>query len=136
MPPGDTNLKRALPELKTLSLDELSELYEQIGRILAEKISLEKRKLEERLANLSRSPTILSSRGYGPEARSPGQRAGRRKYPPVLPKFQNPANPSETWAGRGKQPRWLVSQLKRGKKIEDFLIDRAKRSSKGGSRSA
>jgi hypothetical protein len=40
--------------------------------------------------------------------------------------------PSETRAGRGKQPRWLTSQLKSGKKLEDFRIqassDRKRRS--------
>jgi DNA-binding protein H-NS len=29
----------------------------------------------------------------------------------------------ETWAGRGKKPRWLSTQLKSGKQIEDFRID-------------
>ncbi|MEO6783436.1 MAG: H-NS family nucleoid-associated regulatory protein, partial [Bradyrhizobium sp.] len=28
----------------------------------------------------------------------------------------------ETWSGRGKKPRWLVSALKAGSKIEDFRI--------------
>ncbi|SKA35148.1 DNA-binding protein H-NS [Enhydrobacter aerosaccus] len=44
--------------------------------------------------------------------------AGRK----VKPKYRNPANKSETWAGRGKQPRWLVAALKSGKKIQDFAI--------------
>jgi DNA-binding protein H-NS len=29
-----------------------------------------------------------------------------------------------TWAGRGAKPRWLVAALKKGKKVEDFLIKR------------
>jgi DNA-binding protein H-NS len=124
-----------LTELRTLSLDELSELYEEIGTILAEKINLEKRRLEERLAKLSRN-AVRNPRGHDADGRASGRRSERRKYPPVLPKFRNPANPSETWAGRGKQPRWLVSQLRGGKKIEDFLIERTKRSSKGRPRSA
>jgi DNA-binding protein H-NS len=27
-----------------------------------------------------------------------------------------------TWAGRGARPRWLVAALKKGKKLESFLI--------------
>jgi hypothetical protein len=27
----------------------------------------------------------------------------------VAPKVRNPENPSETWAGRGLRPRWLVA---------------------------
>jgi DNA-binding protein H-NS len=44
--------------------------------------------------------------------------AGRK----VKPKYRNPANKSQTWAGRGKQPRWLVDALKGGKTIQDFVI--------------
>ena len=40
----------------------------------------------------------------------------------VAPKYRNPQNPSETWAGRGQQPKWMATQIAGGKKIEDFLI--------------
>ena len=40
----------------------------------------------------------------------------------VAPKYRNPANAKETWAGRGKPPRWMAAELAKGKKIEDFLI--------------
>jgi DNA-binding protein H-NS len=58
----------------------------------------------------------------------------RRPYPQVFPKYSNPAKPSETWAGRGKQPRWLTAQLRAGKKLDDFRIQtlpgRARRSTR------
>jgi DNA-binding protein H-NS len=113
-------------DLKSLSIDDLWALHEQVGATLSEKITAEKRGLEERLARLNgnvieRPATRRSS------VKSRERRAVRRKYPPVLPKYQNPSDPSETWAGRGKQPRWLVTQLKAGKKVDDFLIERAMR---------
>ena len=40
----------------------------------------------------------------------------------VAPKYRNPANAKETWAGRGKQPRWLAAETGKGRKLEDFLI--------------
>jgi DNA-binding protein H-NS len=40
----------------------------------------------------------------------------------VPPKYRGPSG--ETWAGRGAKPRWMVAALKRGRKIEDFLITR------------
>ncbi len=40
----------------------------------------------------------------------------------VAPKYRNPANSKETWAGRGKQPRWLAAETAKGRKLEDFLI--------------
>jgi DNA-binding protein H-NS len=41
---------------------------------------------------------------------------------PVAPKYRTPENPAETWAGRGLKPRWLTAAIKRGKKLDDFLI--------------
>jgi DNA-binding protein H-NS len=122
-------------DLKSLSIDELWALHEQVGTLLSERITAEKRGLEERLAKLNGSlpGTATVTRAV---LKIGARRAGRRKYPPVLPKYQNPGDPSETWAGRGKQPRWLVSQLKAGKKISDFLIDRAKRQAAAKRRSA
>jgi DNA-binding protein H-NS len=112
--------------LPSLTIDELWALHEEVGSVLSQKLTSEKRELEERLAKLSGGRFELASNRQ--TSMNIGERrVVRRKYPPVLPKFRNPNDPSETWAGRGKQPRWLVSQLKAGKKINDFLINRAKR---------
>jgi len=43
----------------------------------------------------------------------------------VPPKYR--AASGETWAGRGARPRWLVAAIKRGRKLEDFLIDKGRR---------
>ncbi len=113
--------------LASLSIDELWALHEEVGAMLSERITAEKRELEKRLAKLNHGlisdKISVSDKAPVKRAIAPRRaRRARRKYPPVLPKFQNPADPTETWAGRGKQPRWLVSQLKAGKKINDFLI--------------
>jgi DNA-binding protein H-NS len=107
-------------DLKLMSIDELWALHVEITAVLARRISAEKRQLEQRLMQLQSSGT--SNRKFWHE---------RRPYPQVFPKYRNPAEPSETWAGRGKQPRWLTAQLRSGKKLEDFRIqpsaDRARR---------
>lgn len=119
-------MKLSKLDLKSMSIDDLWALHEKVGAVLSEKIKAEKRGLEERLARLNRG-VIEKPATARAALKIRGRHAMRRKYPPVLPKYQNPSDPSETWAGRGKQPRWLVSQLKAGKKIDDFLIDRARR---------
>ena len=40
----------------------------------------------------------------------------------VEPRYRNKNNPEDTWTGRGKQPRWLLAELEKGAKLEDFLI--------------
>ncbi|GLR92944.1 MULTISPECIES: H-NS histone family protein [Bradyrhizobium] len=93
------------------STAELWRLYDEVTAVLSRRMTAEKVKLEERLHRLEGTTD-----GQGPPARRP--------YPPVLPKYRNPKNPSETWSGRGKQPRWLKAQLRAGKKLNDLLINR------------
>lgn len=40
----------------------------------------------------------------------------------VAVKYRNPKDAAQTWSGRGRQPKWLVAALKKGEKIESFLV--------------
>jgi DNA-binding protein H-NS len=98
-------------DLKSMSADDLRSLHERVVSVLARKMSAEKARLDQKLRQLS----------GGAEPHKMGH--ARRPYPQVSPKYRNPAEPSETWAGRGKRPRWLTAQLKSGKRIDDFRIN-------------
>jgi DNA-binding protein H-NS len=101
--------------LKSMSIDKLSKLRDQIDAILSSKVAEERRALQDQLGRLNRLPAGGS--------RLNGGRGGVRGR--VAPKYRNPENPAETWAGRGLKPRWLAEALKSGKKLEDFSIDAA-----------
>jgi DNA-binding protein H-NS len=107
-------------DLETMSVDDLWSLHEKISRILSARITSEKQELEKRLAVLNRGRTAIEV-GDSDQAFDAHNKV-RRKYPRVFPKYRNPATPSETWSGRGKQPRWLVAAIKSGRKIDDFRI--------------
>ena len=115
-------MKLSKYHLTSLSVDELWALHEQVGAILSERISSEKRELEERLAKLNGSLNADRAKNKNENSSPSERRAVRRNYPPVVPKFRNPSDPSETWAGRGRLPRWLSDQLRSGKKLDDFRI--------------
>jgi DNA-binding protein H-NS len=38
----------------------------------------------------------------------------------LAPRYRNPADQSQTWTGRGRQPKWLADALARGKSLDDF----------------
>ena len=94
--------------LKSMSIGELWSLHEQVNSSLASKMLAEKARLEAKLKRLSGA--IVSTETV------------RRPYPPVRPKFRNPVEPSQTWAGRGKRQRWLSAYVRDGKKVDDFRI--------------
>jgi DNA-binding protein H-NS len=100
--------------LKSMSIDKLSKLREQIDAMLGAKVMEERRAVQAQLGRLER----LSANGSRMNGK--GGRSGVRGA--VAPKYRNPDNPAETWAGRGLKPRWLAAALKTGRKIEDFSI--------------
>jgi DNA-binding protein H-NS len=114
-------------DIEAMSFDDLWSLHEQISQILSVRITSEKRELERRLAVLNRSKDVIEGPGSDSAQSYNATGKARRKYPRVLPKYRNPQT-SETWSGRGKQPRWLVAAIKTGRKIEDFEIGGASES--------
>jgi DNA-binding protein H-NS len=94
-----------------MSVEKLVSLRGQVEAILAIKVAEERRSLQSQLGQLERYTGGGGSKGF---------RGG--KIGSVAPKYRNPDNPSETWAGRGLKPRWISAALKGGKKLEDFAI--------------
>ena len=117
--PGDRENAMSKPDLESMQFDELWAIHEELTKILSDKILAEKRELEKRLAKLNQAGGV---REGADQPLPPGSRPARRKYQKVQPKFRNPLTPSETWSGRGKQPRWLVAALKEGHRLEDMRI--------------
>jgi DNA-binding protein H-NS len=114
-------------DLEAMPLDDLWTLHERIGKLLSERIVAEKRQLEARLLRLGAGKVARRIAGADLRVIEAKPKGSRRKYPKVFPKYQNSKAPFETWSGRGKQPRWLVSALKDGNKVEDFEIPNAVR---------
>jgi DNA-binding protein H-NS len=98
-------------DFEGMPLDDLWSLHEQICLVLEKKIKDEKLKLEHRLDELVR--------------KFDGTAAGIRQHRPRQrgePKFRNPEDPSITWSGRGRHPRWVNELLAAGRAIDDFRI--------------
>lgn len=47
---------------------------------------------------------------------------GRKSGAKAPAKYANPADPSQTWSGRGRKPAWIHEALEAGKSIEDLEI--------------
>ena len=122
-------------DLNGLSAKELDALIAQAKK---RRTTLSKRKpiavVRKKLAELARAEGYTVAELFGgaaPQGARPAggtpAKTGRKstkgyKLGKVAPKYRNPDNPSETWAGRGQQPKWLASRLTGGRTLEDFLI--------------
>src|SRR6266480_7990496 len=93
-----------MASLKGMNVQALMSLRTQIDKRLLEL----RAELEKQLAALS------------PAKREANSSLKGRKVPP---KYRSRSG--ETWAGRGARPKWMVEALKKGKKPDDFLIDKS-----------
>jgi DNA-binding protein H-NS len=122
-------------KLDAMTVTELLALRDAVQGALSGKIDAERRELQrqiEALSALTTSPTSVgttrASRGavVARGARRAGRRGNGKTHPlkgrTVAPKYRDPSNPSQTWAGRGQAPRWLTAYESQGRKREEFLI--------------
>jgi DNA-binding protein H-NS len=117
-------------DVNKLTARELDALINQARK---RKTALSKRKpiavVRSKLTQLARAEGYSIAELFGGAApaasgktQAKAQRAKGKPTGKVAPKYRNPANPTETWAGRGKPPRWLAAEVAAGRKIEDYLI--------------
>ncbi len=121
-------------DVNKLSARELQNLINQANK---RKITLSKRKplntVRNKLVQLAKSEgyTIAELFGSAVPRSIPANKAAPTKARKttkgkstgkVAPKYRNPQNATETWAGRGQQPRWLAAEVAKGRKLEDYLI--------------
>ncbi len=102
-------LEITMANLKGMNVQALLSLRTQIDRRLAEV----RAELEKQLEALSTSKRKA--------VRTGSSLRGRK----IAPKYRSPSG--ETWAGRGARPKWMVAALKKGKKMEYFLIARKRK---------
>lgn len=104
-------------DLKKLNPSQLNDLIQRAER-RKEEIAVESvQKVRDRILKL------LADEGLSFEQVFGGKRVrAKGKVSKVKPKYRNPADPSQTWAGRGKRPHWFTDALAAGKKEKDLLI--------------
>jgi len=101
--------------LEDLSLEELKSLQNDVAVAL---YNFEKRKKAEALAEIK---SLAHAKGFSLDELLGGE-AAKGKRAPAVAKYADPANPDNTWSGRGRKPKWLVAQIENGKTVEDFAI--------------
>ena len=116
-------------DINSLSTKELADLISQANK--RKKLLAKRKPINQVRASINK---IVRTSGYtmeelfGTKAAPAGARkaagAGKKSKAggKVPPKYRNPANPAETWTGRGKHPRWLAAFVAQGRNASDFLI--------------
>lgn len=101
-------------DLENMSLADLKALKKRVDSAIEDFAEREKR---QKLAEIE---AFAKERGLSlADLASLG---GKKTRKPAAAKYANPANPSETWTGRGRRPRWVVAAQEAGKSLDDLAI--------------
>ena len=100
--------------LKRLTPRQLDDLARQIEAHKSERRS-------SRIAVL-RAKADAMARAAGLTLADVFPQSGQKNRGAVAPKYRNPADHSQTWSDRGRQPRWFKAALRKGKTERSLLI--------------
>lgn len=105
------------PNLDKMTLKDLRDLESRVAAAILRAQEREKAELKARIEELASEAGMTVAEIYGS---SRGRGAG--KGAKVAIKYMNPDDKTQTWTGRGRQPRWLAAKLSKGGKLADFSI--------------
>ncbi|TCB45310.1 H-NS histone family protein [Acinetobacter terrestris] len=107
-----------MPDISNLSVEQLKRLQVEAEALIASKKDQAVEDAYQQILDIAESVglSIEQILEFGATKRKKSTRKS------VEPRYRSKQNPSDTWTGRGKQPRWLVAELESGAKLEDFLI--------------
>ncbi len=98
--------------IKSMSLPELVKIKVKLAAEIELRAVADRSRLIDALGSLRRM--AISGKRNGASHPLAGKK--------LLPRYRNPKNSNETWAGRGYRPRWLAKALKTGKRLEAFAV--------------
>lgn len=101
-------------ELEALTLNELKQLRKDVVKAIDS--YADRQKAEARVA----VEAVARQMGYTLAELVPPE--GRSNRIPAAPKYCHPDDPSLTWSGRGRRPKWFLDALAFGATIEDLSI--------------
>ncbi|MTI03080.1 H-NS histone family protein [Roseibium sp. RKSG952] len=101
--------------LEKMSRKELLELRDQVEK------ALKGAEIRERQEALKAAEKAAAEFGFSlSELSADALRSS--KGTKAKPKYRNPADPAQTWTGRGRKPQWVHDALKAGADISDLEI--------------
>jgi len=98
-------------DLKSMSKKELEKLARDVEKALLRLQKQEVKKVRQEMEKLAASHGLTVADVIG--APEPKKKAAKAKVKSA-PKYANPANPSQTWTGKGRQPEWFRSAIAAG----------------------
>ncbi|GGL52544.1 H-NS histone family protein [Wenxinia marina] len=104
-------------DLDNMNRKELESLRKDVDRALSTLADREKK------AALAAAEKAAAEHGYSlADLTNASTARSRKSGTKGAPKYRNPADPSQTWTGKGRRPKWIVDAESAGRPLSDFEI--------------
>ncbi|NBD30648.1 MAG: H-NS histone family protein [Alphaproteobacteria bacterium] len=108
-------------DLKTMTRKELEKLRRDIDKQIERLKQQDLKKARDAAEKAAASLGFSLDEVIGDSGKKTRASRGRSKSAGV-PKYANPADPSQTWTGKGRQPQWYKDAIAAGKSPESMKI--------------
>ena len=105
-------------DLSKYNLSELKGLQQDIEGEIKSREQEEVKKAREQILSIAQSVGLPIEQLIA----NAGKKSKAEKGSTVRARYRNPADSEQTWTGRGRQPRWVVDALAKGKTLDEFRI--------------
>ena len=113
-------------DISSLSKSELIALKKRVERAIeafdAQNLARAQKEAQRLAREYGVSVKDLMGAAPAPAKSKAKTKSKSKRRGKVAPKYRTPAEPSQTWTGRGRQPAWVAEALKGGARLEDLAI--------------
>jgi len=93
-------------DLSDYNLGELKGLLFEVGQAIKERQRRDVAEARERIMTIARGAGLPAEKLLDGAA--------------ILPRYRNPDDASQTWSGRGRQPKWVADALAGGRTLDQL----------------
>lgn len=105
-------------DLADYTFSELKGLQHDVARAIKDRQQQDVQSAREQILAIAKDAGVSVEELLG----NGGAKAKKANGKKVEAKYQNPEDRSQTWTGRGRQPKWMAEAMANGKKPDDFLM--------------
>lgn len=103
-------------DLSSFNLNQLADLKKQIDVEVVRRKESEKANLRAEMQRMAAAAGLTIEEVMG------AAKKGRKVVASGVAQFQNPADSSQTWTGRGRKPQWVIDWLASGNSLDGLRI--------------
>lgn len=105
-------------DLSSYNLSELKGLQYDIEKEIKSRQRGYLEKARQQILDIAKQVGVSVEELLSTTTKKTNKGTGRK----VAAQYENPADKTQTWTGRGRQPKWIVAAIESGKQLADFRI--------------